>query len=741
MRVTVTSILSAKDYGTIFACQIDDPNHSRCGELVRVKALSKVTLGQPVAGELWEVEGAINDSRYGPQINAEKAIRLMPTGKLIVSFLAAHAPGVGLARAEALWLAFGVDLRTVLSDETNIPRISQVIAPDRPNLAPRLAAACVQTWKEAEAETKTLHWLTMQGVEDVETTRSIVRILGDKAVERLSANPYCLVPLLPWKKVDAIGRKLMVEQNCKTPSADIRRLVGACDAVVKAEIADGHTAGDFDTLRAGLARHLKVAPDASLVDQAIAAGKRHGSIVPGSDGWRAPGCASMEVQVLGGLREIAASTGPVTVPNRKVLERLMKGIQVGGSPLHPEQREAVLKVLSNPLACLQGGAGVGKTTTTQAICDLWERCGGSLLLTAIAGKAALRLSRSTGRLALTVARLRKQLEQREKIECELSSDSAPTDAEQKKLIKKLESLVRIGDDTLLVVDEASMLDLANANAILRFTPRRARLLLVGDEGQLPPVGFGLIFHRLVSDDAITARLTVIHRQTEASGIPVVAAAIRSCTMPVLPEYSGLGTGVSFVPCGKDELQERVKQLWSELGDVLPPLIVTATNDHPAGIHALNTLLHDAHRNANETEEIKGFLGQWFSVGDPVVYLRNDYNKGLFNGLLGTVVDIDPENRCLHAMFDGYEQAHEIETNDLIDLQLAYAITCHKAQGSQAPVVIVPLYPNRVLDPSWLYTAVTRAEHQVVLVGSREVLESALKEIRAADRRNVGFVWN
>lgn len=747
MRVAITSIISQKEFGTIFSCRIQDQAHAKAGELIRVRAMSKFMLGQPVLGELWDVEGELRDTHWGPQIDAQKAVRVMPTGKLITSFLSAHAPGVGPDRAAALWQHFGLELNTILSDEANIPAIAAIIAPDRPNLAPRLAASCVRSWKEAEAETGTLLWLAAQGIEDIAVARRVAKMLGIEAVERLRQNPYVLVPLLSWRKVDSLGLKLLTESGVTKPSQDVRRLVGACDAVVKAMIAEGHTAGTFEILRQGIAKHLGVVEHSAIVTKAIEAGKRFDAIKPTAEGWRAPGCASMEDQVLERLLEIASSVSPIQIPPQKTLERLLSSVQTGGRPLHQEQREAVLKVVESPLACLQGGAGVGKTTTTQAICNLWERLGGNLVLTAIAGKAALQLSRSTGRLAMTVARLRMQLGKRETIERELLGDVSAS--ERKKLAAQLDKLTEITESTLVVVDEASMLDLTSANVLLHLMPKGARLLLVGDEAQLPPVGFGLIYHRLVEDDMITARLTVIHRQTEASGIPVVAAAIRAGNVPVLTSYVGPGNGVSLIECAENVLQGIIRQVWGEIGtaDSLPPLVVTAANDGDVGIHALNTMFHSAriHRHCSEQAhlcepELKGYLGQWFSPGDPVVFLRNDYAKGLFNGLLGSMVDMNMENRELHALFDGYDEPHLIDHEELIDLQLAYAITCHRAQGSQAPTVIVPLYKTRVLDPSWLYTAVTRAERQVVLIGSKEVLIEALASPRAAQRRMVGFRW-
>ena len=272
-------------------------------------------------------------------------------------------------------------------------------------------------------------------------------------------------------------------------------------------------------------------------------------------------------------------------------------------------------------------------------------------------------------------------------------------------------------------------------------PDGARLLLVGDEGQLPPVSFGLVFHRLVQDDAITARLVTVHRQTEESGIPSVAAAIRQGTMPTFAAYRGFGTGVSLVECHDDALHEAVLQIWAEVSrqDDEAPLILSPTkDDKDAAVHALNKALHDSQKG--EKEELKGYFGQWFCVGDPVVFLRNDYEKGLFNGLIGRVVKIDLEAECATVQFDGYEEPHVLTKEQLIDLQLGYALTGHKAQGDQAPVVIIPLYRSRIVEPSWLYTAVTRAQRLVVLVGGYEVIQAALSQPRAADRRMVGFEW-
>jgi exodeoxyribonuclease V alpha subunit len=293
----------------------------------------------------------------------------------------------------------------------------------------------------------------------------------------------------------------------------------------------------------------------------------------------------------------------------------------------------------------------------------------------------------------------------------------------------------------VIADEASMIDLVSMHGLLRLMPEGSRLLLVGDEAQLPPVSFGAIFHHLVEDDTITARLTVVHRQTQSSGIPCVAAAIRAGCLPALSRYDGRGEGVSIIEMPTEETVENVERVWKELGGTEgEALIVTATNNGALGVGGLNKRLHDHHVDESGLDEIKGHFGEWFSLGDPAVFLRNDYQKGLFNGLLGWVIDIACEARSCTVQFDGYDEPHVIGANDLTDLALAYAITCHRCQGSQTQAVVVPIYPNRVMDPSWIYTAITRAERQVVLIGSLEVLQEAMARPRAVDRRAVGFQW-
>jgi exodeoxyribonuclease V alpha subunit len=742
MRIVIQTILSERHFGVIVSARIDELGHPSDGELVRVKALSANMLGRPVPGEVWEIEGEVKNSNWGPQVEPSKAVRLLPTGKLVRNFLASHVPGVGPERAEALWKKFGMNLAEILSNDENLASIAEVIAPDRPSFGPHLAAACIRAYRDAASEARTVMWLAEKGVEDVNIARRVVLILGDEAIQRLETNPYLLTSLLPWDNVDKLSLRLLHEIGVYAPHQDVRRYVGAVDAAVRMAISEGHTAILNERLRLTLAKCLGVSEKSQFVNDAIAAGERNGAVIQSPAGWRAPGCAVMEDAVIARFRRMLAADypRPVPMPSAETVETLLSDFEVRGRPLHDEQRAAVIKILHSPLACLQGGAGVGKTSTTKAVCDLWEDQGGHLLLCTIAGRAALRLSRSTSRLAVTIARLLAQLRERERI-AEQLADQELDNKRREKLSQRLSVLAELTPETLVIADEASMIDLVSIYGLLRFMPEGSRLLLVGDEAQLPPVNFGVIYHPLVEDDMITARLTVVHRQKESSGIPAVAAAIRAGRVPVFAPYAGRAEGVSIIEVPLTDTVESVERIWKELGGPEgEALIVTATNNGALGIGGLNKRLHDEHVNTSGMEEIKGYFGAWFTLGDPVVFLRNDYTKGLYNGLLGRVIDIDCETRSCIVQFDGYDEPHVIGTDDLTNLALAYAITCHRCQGSQAPAVVVPIYSNRIMDPSWIYTAITRAERQVVLVGSSEVLQVAMARPRAVDRRLVGFRW-
>ncbi|NSY41540.1 ATP-dependent RecD-like DNA helicase [Leisingera sp. ANG59] len=362
-------------------------------------------------------------------------------------------------------------------------------------------------------------------------------------------------------------------------------------------------------------------------------------------------------------------------------------------------RKAIIAAFEHRLTVLAGYAGSGKTTSLKGVCDVAERFNRRPILMALSGRAAQRMSESTGRRAMTVARY---------------------------LAGVKDGSVAPGPDTILIVDEASMIDLPMLWRIVR-SLGDASLMLVGDPAQLPPIGFGLTFHVLADDDTTPKTvLDRVMRQSAESGIPAVAEAIRSGACPALARFDGKADGVSFIACDAEAAFDEIHKIGARLrvdGVARDDMqIVAPVKAGVAGIEAINRRFHnlrvEARRNA-----ARFFPGRsGVAEGDPIIWTRNDYERGLMNGSLGRIETVDGND--VRAVIDGARVALGPLDGEMIDL--SYAISVHKSQGSQWPVVIVPLFRSRILDRTLVYTAVTRAASQVVLVGDRDAFERAIK---------------
>ncbi len=734
--IVVDKVLSERSYGVIFSGTVTDA--AGLSQKISVRANFTILTGLPAVGETWEIDGHIRPTVYGQQLTAISGRRLLPSGHLIRVFLANQVPGIGHVRASRLWQAYGEGLPTVLSSNEMIEAVAHVLAPDRPFFGRQLASLVCSAWQAAEHETKVLAWLDRQGVNDPGMVRRLQRVLGSNALHALKENPYIMVPLLAWEAMDELGRRILRESG-HDPLVDKRRYVGSADEAVKRMLQRGDTAAPIDCYRVTIAQLLSLTTSSSLLDQVLSTAVANGAIILDDGFARAPGAASLEDDLVKrfSLLSKTEQVGRVTADRASKWSELFANIGGSAFALSVEQQVAVKDVVSRPLACLVGAGGTGKTQTCKVICDLWQQFGGDVLLCALSGKAALRLARSTGRRAITFARMIGELAERDRIEAGI--DPTPEHPDKSKVAERLARLSRLSERTLVVVDEASMVDLPMMHSIARRLPSGAQLLLVGDDGQLPPIGFGLVFHKLVDDPTITSRLTQVHRQSAKSGLPAAAAYVRMGARPEMSPFVGQSCGISFVHADVDSLAQIVDDVVGRLGGHSELLIVTATTAGPAGVASLNQRFHKramARVDAGLNQSAQGR----FLKGEPVIYGRNDHQAGLVNGLLGRVTDFDFERNVVSVMFDGENRNREIGDEHLHDLELAYAVTCHKCQGSSAARVVIPIYSSRVLDRSWIYTAITRAENQVVLVGDLRVLDEAIRAPAAAETRHIGLRW-
>jgi exodeoxyribonuclease V alpha subunit len=292
----------------------------------------------------------------------------------------------------------------------------------------------------------------------------------------------------------------------------------------------------------------------------------------------------------------------------------------------------------------------------------------------------------------------------------------------------------------LIIDEAAMVDTATLHELLseifKLQPDGCRILLVGDSGQLPPVGFGAVFHNLVQKPIITSQLTRPLRQINGSSIPLVAGQIRAGEVPDIPTYLNQANGVYFVEANAKTLVARASNVYRQLRNskgVKDVMVCAARNQT---VDAFNKTM------SAENWEIAKQLGLYARVypGDPIICTKNHYSSGLFNGMLGVVRDI--ENDVMvnweGSDIDPHTGGPVLQTVPLeaaIDIRLAYAITCHKSQGSSAKAVIVVLEDTSFLTREWLYTAITRAETQVIIIGSKDALRMSVER---RTKRVTGF---
>jgi exodeoxyribonuclease V alpha subunit len=316
----------------------------------------------------------------------------------------------------------------------------------------------------------------------------------------------------------------------------------------------------------------------------------------------------------------------------------------GGMRITAQQRDAVQMALARPLSVLAGGAGVGKTTALKALQDVARQHMRPVLQMAVSGRAARRMSAATGEPASTIAGF---LHQAKAHELDLNSNC------------------------LLVIDEASMLDLPTLYRVMRAMQPSNALLLVGDPGQLPPVGFGLTFHVLASNDAVPrTELNEIHRQAASTGIPQASLAVRQGRSPELSTFHGPGTGVSFVDAPPVDALQAILTIIERLGGVSKAQIRGLIKNGPAGVSNLNRAIHNL--LCAGCRAVDGFC-----IGESILWTVNDYDLLLMNGSLGRIRSIDGGMSV--AWDDG--RLLDIPLDRFKDVEHAYAITCHKASGS------------------------------------------------------------
>lgn len=642
----------------------------------------------PATGEIWDVEGVAHEHpRYGNQIEVTKAEWSQPSGRMVVQFLATHEAfrgiGIGVARASALWTAHGDVLFDILNDGD--PAALDGSIPEK-SIEPLLKA-----WQRVVAEGNVIRWLTAYEFPAF-LARKVLDAYGGDALARIRRNPFKLLAFASWNQCEAAAEKLCIAKD------DPRRMDAVVQHCLYRALDHGHTLMSVAEVEQACQEYFP-AHQEDIAAMAIGEAERALSICVGDGMASLLGVRMLEIDAMIRFR---ALMGEGCQPDLGIddigsaLERAVAAFQKSeGYPLNREQVQALRMAMTHPLSLLMGGAGVGKTTVLKALVLALK---GSAVLVAPTGQAARRMMHATGRPASTIERFIR----------------AGTDIER----------------PYIIVDEASMLDLPLTTRLLRAMPPASRMLLVGDPGQLPPVNFGLIFHKMAKSARIPrSELTIINRQKESTGIPEISRLIREGKVPSLEADERIG--VSFLEIPRDQVLLNLIDLKA---DDPQAQILAPKNAGGLGVNDINALFHTIHRVGRDT-----LPGWQIAVGDPVIYKKNDAKLDLVNGSLGVVTSVgNDEDGCafMAANFDG--EAKRLGPEQLDNAKLAYGMTVHSAQGSQFEHVIIVVEPTQIMDRTWVYTALTRGVSRVTFMGDKRAFGAAIENPAKAKHRNVLF---
>ncbi|MFJ9851603.1 ATP-dependent RecD-like DNA helicase [Streptomyces sp. NPDC101150] len=674
-------------------------------------------------GESLRMEGRWGSHpQYGKQFTVENYTTILPaTIQGIRRYLGSGLiKGIGPRIADRIVEHFGTDTLDVIEERPE--RLIEV-----PGLGPKRTKMIGAAWEEQKAIKEVMVFLQGVGVSTSIAVR-IYKKYGDASISVVRNEPYRLA-------ADVWGIGFLtadrIAQSVGIPHDSPDRVKAGLQYALSQSTDQGHCFLPEERLIADAVKLLQV--DTGLVIDCLGelADDPEGVVrerVPDKDGEPVTAVYLVpfhraEISLAGRLTRLLR-TDEDRMPAfgdvdwDKALAWLARRT---GAELAPEQQAAVRLALTRKVAVLTGGPGCGKSFTVRSVVELARAKKAKVVLAAPTGRAAKRLSELTGADASTVHRL---------LELKPGGDAA-YDAD------------RPLDADLVVVDEASMLDLLLANKLIKAVPPGAHLLLVGDVDQLPSVGAGEVLRDLLAESGPvpSVRLTRIFRQAQQSGVVTNAHRINSGVPPLT---TGLKDFFLFAEedteaAGRLTVEVAARRIPEKFGldprrdvQVLAPM-----HRGPAGAGALNGLLQQAVTPARPDLPERRFGGRVFRVGDKVTQIRNNYDKGrngVFNGTVGVVTDLSIDDQRLTVRTDEDEEV-PYDFDELDELAHAYAVTIHRSQGSEYPAVVIPVTIGAwmMLQRNLLYTAVTRAKRLVVLVGSRKALGQAVRTVSAGRR--------
>ena len=668
-------------------------------ELVTIVGnLAGVNIGTPLAlSGAWK-----NDSRYGRQFMVESYRELVPaTIAGLEKYLGSGLiKGIGPVYARKIVRHFREDTLRIIEESADYLLRVEGIGQKRVEM--------IKTaWQEQKEIKNVMLFLQSNGVSTAYAVK-IYKTYGNESIKMVRENPYRLAEDIwgiGFKTADKIAAMLGISPS--SPERCRAGLVFTLNEFAK----EGHCFAYWPELLAKASELLEI--ENSLLEENLKKMVLSETVFREEERVYLPAFFFSEKGVASRIAFINKENSSLSGQEEQFLMELEQESSLSYDPV---QREAILKALTAKIMVLTGGPGTGKTTTTLAIISILEKMGKRVLLAAPTGRAAKRLSETSGREARTIHRL---------------LEFKPPQGYQRTADYPLEC-------EALVIDETSMVDLILMYNLLKAVPDNAQILFLGDIDQLPSVGAGNVLRDLISSGAVeVVALTRIFRQAQGSKIITSAHLVNQGKFPDLK--SGKNSDFFFISCEEPEkIAETVLELcqkrlpaYYKVDPFLDIQVLSPMQRGVTGTENLNRLLQEA---LNPGSDSLKSGGQSFRVGDKVMQIKNNYDKNVFNGDIGLVSLLNLEERTLSVLFEEMEVKYE--QSELDELRLAYATTIHKSQGSEFPVVIAPFSVQHylLLQRNLLYTCITRAQKLCVLVGSKKALGIAVSNNKIA-RRN------
>ena len=676
------------------------------------------------AGESMIISGSwMNHSVHGRQFKAEFAQRLLPTSaNAIYQFLAGGSvKGIGPATASLIVNRFGdASLDVMLNSWEELTKIKGISSAKAQQIS--------KSFRRQAGVRMLMEFVCSFGLRPILAMR-MYKYYGDEALEALRANPYILCGSMiggTFAEADAMALELGIEEHSKN------RLSAAILFELSHNTGNGHCFIPREKLAAVTGELIGVEPEDvdECLEELIEGGQLCYEEVAGCRACYLPELYEAERDAAEQFARMSKRRFNDRVDVQKLLSRLESSQGIRYAPM---QRSTLELALKNQIVVITGGPGTGKTTSIRAILAMFEQLGLKTLLTAPTGRAAKRMTELTGQEASTVHRLL----------------GAKFDEDSDHVVFTKDESDRLDCDAV-ILDECSMVDICLMDALLKALPPDARLVMVGDADQLPPVGPGNVFSALIRSQVIpTVRLTEIFRQNEGSKIIRNAHMINRGEHPDLAENSGDFFRLKRLQAGTSV--ETITQLCSQrlpgkMG--IPPediQVLSPTRKGELGTANLNRALQAVLNPPGKEKKEKLFGDAVFREGDRVMQIKNNYDilwknasgtesgTGIYNGDIGVIDAIDPEAETITVNFDGRIAGFGFDS--LIELEHAWAITVHKAQGSEYRAVILALSPGSqmLLTRSVLYTAVTRAKELMIMVGDDQTAYQMIDNYRRSKR--------